>query len=125
MVAFKLIVLFVNDLAKSKRFYQQLLHTDPRDLSPTFAWFPLESGAQLELWQRDHVEPSSSAPAGAVELVIPMTDAESLQQLFQEWEAQDVSFAQRPTTMVFGPTFVAVDPDGHRLRVVVEPKRPL
>ena len=32
------------------------------------------------------------------------------------WSAQGAPIAQSPTRMDFGYTFVALDPDGHRLR---------
>jgi hypothetical protein len=42
-----------------------------------------------------------------------------LQQLFADWQLRGVSIAQPPTEMDFGLTFVALDPDQHRLRVFV------
>ncbi|MEB4632395.1 VOC family protein [Burkholderia contaminans] len=38
-------------------------------------------------------------------------------RLHEAWKALGVPFEQEPMTAVFGLTFVALDPDGHRLRV--------
>lgn len=43
-------------------------------------------------------------------------DAE-VDRLYEAWKALDVRIEQAPMTAVFGRTFVALDPDGHRLRV--------
>jgi predicted enzyme related to lactoylglutathione lyase len=34
-----------------------------------------------------------------------------------DWAARGLAIAQPPTELDFGRTFVALDPDGHRLRV--------
>jgi predicted enzyme related to lactoylglutathione lyase len=36
---------------------------------------------------------------------------------FAEWRGRGVEIAQTPTQLDFGYTFVALDPDGQRLRV--------
>lgn len=38
-------------------------------------------------------------------------------RLYEAWKALGVPFEQEPMTAVFGLTFVALDPDSHRLRV--------
>jgi catechol 2,3-dioxygenase-like lactoylglutathione lyase family enzyme len=119
MVAFEYILLFVRDVAASTRFYTKLLDCQPVALSPTFVRFPLASGAQLELWQSDSVDPPSDVTGGGMELGVAVADADAVDQLFDDWEGKGVTFAQRPTTMGFGRTFVALDPDGHRIRVAV------
>ncbi|MEZ9056358.1 glyoxalase, partial [Vibrio sp. 10N.247.311.26] len=37
--------------------------------------------------------------------------------LFEKWKEQGVNFAQESEESVYGINFVALDPDGHRLRV--------
>lgn len=37
--------------------------------------------------------------------------------LHAEWTPQELTIAQAPVALDFGYTFVALDPDGHRLRV--------
>jgi catechol 2,3-dioxygenase-like lactoylglutathione lyase family enzyme len=119
MIAFEYILLFVRDITVSTQFYKRLLECDPLALSPTFVRFPLSPGAQLELWQSDKVDPPSDITGGGMELGIAVADADAVARVFDDWEGKGVTFAQRLTTMGFGRTFVALDPDGHRLRVAV------
>ncbi|WP_409333769.1 VOC family protein [Burkholderia sp. Bp8963] len=47
-----------------------------------------------------------------------MVDSNAMvDRLYAAWTALDVRIEQAPITAVFGRTFVALDPDGHRLRV--------
>jgi len=41
----------------------------------------------------------------------------AVEQHYRDWKARGLPIAQELTTMDFGPTFVVLDPDGHRLRV--------
>jgi hypothetical protein len=50
-------------------------------------------------------------------MVLP--DEDSLKRLYDQWKGRGVEFPQSPVKAVFGLTFVARDPDGHRLRAVV------
>ena len=38
-------------------------------------------------------------------------------ELYREWVGRGLRIAQAPVTLDFGYTFVALDPDQHRLRV--------
>ena len=40
-----------------------------------------------------------------------------------DWAKRGLEIIQRPTEMEFGLTFVALDPDGHRLRVYALPQQ--
>ena len=43
---------------------------------------------------------------------------EEVKRLYAEWKGRGLVFALEPTTLPFGFTFVALDPDGHRIRVI-------
>lgn len=45
-------------------------------------------------------------------------NALSYDELFAQWQAKEIEILSPPTTLPFGYTFVAIDPDGHRLRVI-------
>jgi catechol 2,3-dioxygenase-like lactoylglutathione lyase family enzyme len=111
------ILLYVDSPARSARFYGELLGKPPVETSPTFAMFALESGIMLGLWSRHTVEPAAAAPAGACEIAFTVADKEAVGRLYAEWGARELRIAQAPTDLDFGHTFVALDPDGHRLRV--------
>jgi len=111
------ILLYVDSPPASARFYQDLLGKPPVESSPTFAMFALESGIMLGLWSRHTVEPAAAAPPGGSEIAFAVADREAVARLYAEWGALNLRIAQAPTDLDFGHTFVALDPDGHRLRV--------
>jgi catechol 2,3-dioxygenase-like lactoylglutathione lyase family enzyme len=118
MPNFNVVVLYVKDINVSKAFYTGLLGRSPKELSPTFMSYQLASGLVLELWQLDKVHPAASLTGGGSELCIVLPDHDAVNRLYDEWKGRGVEFAQSPAKAVFGLTFVAKDPDGHRLRAV-------
>ena len=110
------IILYVDDPAASAVFYAGLLGTSPLESSPTFAMFALASGIMLGLWSKHTVEPVATAPGGS-ELAFSVADNHVVHALHAEWLQRGLVIIQAPTAMDFGYTFVATDPDGHRLRV--------
>jgi predicted DNA-binding transcriptional regulator YafY len=62
------------------------------------------------------VGPGEPIAAGEVELS-PIRQA--IRSEHADWSRRGLKIAQPPTDMDFGRTFVALDPDGHRLRVFV------
>ena len=111
------VILYVKDPSASAAFYADLLNREPAEASPTFAMFALSSGVMLGLWLRDNVAPVAVAPAGGAELAITVPDADAVRATHADWNRRKLPIAQAPTAMDFGFTFVALDPDGHRLRV--------
>ena len=111
------IILYVDSPPASVTFYADLLGKPPVESSPTFAMFALDSGIMLGLWSRHTVEPAATAPAGSAELAFTVADDAAVQARFADWKSRDLRIAQAPTDLDFGHTFVALDPDGHRLRV--------
>ena len=109
-----LVILYVDSPAASAAFYADLLGQAPAEQSPTFAMFPLSSGIGLGLWSRHTVEPAAAAAGGSAEIAFMAADVDAVHA---EWSAKGVPVAQPPTDLDFGRTFVALDPDGHRLRV--------
>lgn len=111
------VLLYIAKMAASEAFYAELLGKKPVESSPTFSMFVLDNGVKLGLWRRDTVEPQSRVTGGGAELAIQVADAEAVRGTYEDWRRRDLPIAQTPTTMDFGYTFVALDPDGHRLRV--------
>jgi catechol 2,3-dioxygenase-like lactoylglutathione lyase family enzyme len=109
-----LVILSVADPVASARFYQDVLGTPPAEESATFAMFALPSGTGLGLWARSTIAPAVGAAPGASELCFIEPDVDAVHA---SWAARGIPIAQEPTDMDFGRTFVALDPDGHRLRV--------
>ena len=110
------VLLYVADPAASAAFYETLLGRPPVESSPTFVMFALASGVMLGLWVSREVAPSATAPGGS-ELAFTVKDAAAVRAVHAEWTGRGLRVVQAPTQLDFGHTFVAVDPDGHRLRV--------
>ena len=112
-------LLYVEDAIVSARFYADLLEIEPIDALPTLAVFALRSGSMLGLWAKSGVLPAVTANSGSSELAIALKSESEFEHTYQAWQNRGVDIAQLPTMMDFGLTFVALDPDGHRLRVFV------
>lgn len=90
-------ILYVANPAHSTLFYRELFGRPPVEESPTFAMFVFESGARLALWS--------------------LPDDAAVDRQSAEWQARGLTLIQAPTRMEFGYTCMALDPDGHRLRL--------
>lgn len=111
------VLFYVEKPQASAAFYSALLQREPVENSPTFALFVLDSGLKLGLWSRYTVEPAAAGRGGASELAFAVADVDVVNQRHREWSLRGLPILQAPTDMEFGRTFVALDPDGHRLRV--------
>jgi catechol 2,3-dioxygenase-like lactoylglutathione lyase family enzyme len=121
MVDFSFVLLYVDNPPTSARFYADLIGLPILEQSPTFAMLPLRDGVMLGLWSRDTVEPKAASKAGAGEVAFTVADATVVNATHADWLKRGLTIAQAPTQMDFGHTFVALDPDGHRLRVFARP----
>lgn len=117
MSAPNFILLYVEEPGASAAFYSRLLGQPPVEASPTFAMFALPSGVMLGLWARHTVQPTPAPGAGGGELAIAVESDAAVHQHHVRWREWGLPILQAPTSMDFGFTFTAADPDGHRLRV--------
>ncbi|WP_163998978.1 VOC family protein [Pyxidicoccus caerfyrddinensis] len=111
------VLLYVDSPPASAAFYAGLLGRPAVESSPTFAMFALSSGVMLGLWSKHTVEPAAKATGGGAELAFAVADANAVRAMHADWSGRGLPIAQAPTDLDFGHTFVALDPDGHRLRV--------
>ena len=117
MPDFNFVLLYVDNPAASAAFYADLLGRPPVESSPTFAMFAMASGVMLGLWSRYAVEPAAAAAGGGGEIAFTVENVDAVHSLHADWSRRGLAIAQAPADMDFGRTFVALDPDGHRLRV--------
>lgn len=117
MPDFNFLLLHVQDHSASAALYHELLGIPIVDQKPDIAILPLREGVMLGLWSRETVEPESSGQTGASEIAFAVADAAMVETMHADWQRRGLTIAQAPTLMSFGTTFVALDPDGHRLRV--------
>lgn len=113
------VLLYVSDQAASARFWSMVLGAQPLSEQTGFSLFSLGNDWLLGLWQRDGVEVGVGAAPGGNELGFAVASAEAVDAAYADWKAKDITLLSQPTDMDFGRTFVAADPDGHRLRVYV------
>lgn len=111
------IVLYVDDLERTSQFYQDLLGIKAEEASPTFHSFTLSNGMSLALKAKHSVVPPTEVKSGNGELAFTLDSNQKVDELFSAWQAQEITIIFPPTQVPFGYTFVAIDPDGHRLRV--------
>jgi catechol 2,3-dioxygenase-like lactoylglutathione lyase family enzyme len=110
------VLLYVASPKISEAFYADLLGRPAAESSPTFAMFAMSSGVMLGLWGRDGVAPAANAPGGG-EIAFAVETYAAVDARCEDWRRRGLEIIQSPTDMDFGRTFVALDPDGHRLRV--------
>lgn len=111
------ILLYVENPMSSARFYAEVLGHEPVEASPGFVLFVSASGAKLGLWARTDVQPQASGTIGGSEIAFTVPDAAAVRAAHEDFRTRGWPIAQPPTEMDFGTTFVALDPDGHRLRL--------
>lgn len=116
MTVLNYILLSVANPARSQEFYSKLLNTQPVESSPSFVLYVLPNGIKLGLWIASGIEPKP-LPAGGVEITFSETSDDAVRTTFTDWSDKGANILQPLTQMDFGFTFVASDPDGHRLRV--------
>lgn len=107
------VLLFVEAPLISAEFYSKILGLKPIEQYPTFALFALKNNVQLGLWAYKTAQPKITTPPGASEIAF---SADNIDRLYEHLLKLGVPMIQTPTDMDFGRTFVAVDPDGHRIR---------
>jgi predicted enzyme related to lactoylglutathione lyase len=117
MPDFNFLLLHVADHAASAALYAELLGVPIVEQKPDIAILPLRDGVMLGLWSRETVEPESTGQSGASEIAFAVADEAAVQATHSVWKRLGLTVIQAPTRMSFGITFVALDPDGHRLRV--------
>ena len=112
-----MLLLYVADVASSATFYANLLGHAPIEQSVNFAMLPLAQGVMLGLWARQDVQPAATL-SGGNELIFAADSRAEVDTLHESWRGKGLPIVQAPTTMDFGYTFVALDLDGQRLRVM-------
>ncbi len=111
------ILLYVDEPETSAAFYARLLDRQPLDSSPNFVMFELAPGLRLGLWARRDVKPEPHGAADTGELAMAVGTTEEVEARCADQRRKGATILQEPETMDFGRTFLAADPDGHRLRV--------
>ena len=109
------IIVYVQDVAKSKAFYTDVLGmtVDETQSSPTFVTLCPANGARIGLQDKSTSRlPPKDEPAGSVELSFAVDDVDAT---WQQWKEKGVEIVTEPMDLPFGRYFMAKDPEGHYL----------
>ena len=111
------IIVYVNDLEKSKAFYADALGmTYVGAVSSTeFATMrPSGGGAMvgLQLKASSKLPPGRETQPGSVELSFEVADVDAT---YQQWKEKGVEMISEPLDLPFGRYFIAQDNEGHYL----------
>ncbi|MBJ7536099.1 VOC family protein [Marinomonas transparens] len=111
-------IFYVDDVQVSVDFYRPLFERDPVDQQGSFALFVSESGNKFGLWAWQDVFPKANKVAHAsMEVAFEVSNLITLQIHYRKWSELGVEMIQGMSVTDFGTSFMALDPDGHRLRV--------
>jgi predicted enzyme related to lactoylglutathione lyase len=112
------IILYIANPAISAAFYSKLLKREAGIATlPTFAGLLLIDGAKLGLWAVGAVKPAAEVIDGGTEVMFKVNDAQEALTMRADCVDRGVPIVLAPTEMNFGLTFVALDPDGHRVHI--------
>lgn len=114
-----LFILYVASPHLSSDFYQNLFEKEPDVKLSTWASFSFDNGLNLGLWSTKAHDFVSGGEGNRTELSVMVKNIQTLDALYQRWIRNGVQIEQEPKQAVFGKTFVALDPDGHRIRVCI------
>ncbi|MFC7405639.1 VOC family protein [Georgenia alba] len=117
MTASVVTIVYVNDAPAAARFYGDLLDMSPSFETPGYIAFDLGPGADLALWAGQFENLSSEVPRTSEVCLAIDGGPDQLDEIFEEWNAKGVTILHGPSEAGFGRTFLAVDPDGNRIRV--------
>ncbi|MBW5407113.1 VOC family protein [Morganella morganii] len=111
------IILYVRDTEKSTCFYTKLLNAEPDEQYSEFSVFALSDNMILGLQAKSGIDPAPQPCIGGVEICMSDVSNREVDDIYRRWCEPGVKIIMKPVILDFGYTFVATDPDGHRLRV--------
>jgi len=117
-----LLLFYVENPLASASFYQRILKQKPVALFPTYVAFSFENGFTFSLWSTQAQNFISGGTGHRSELAFMVQDEQAVRRLRSQWGELGVKIEQDLHEAVFGLTFVALDPDGHRIRVCIPDK---
>jgi predicted enzyme related to lactoylglutathione lyase len=112
-----LVLLYVEDPQRSSAFYEKLFGVPPTATFPTYVAFAFETGLAVGLWSTQAKNFVSTGPGHRSEIAFMVADDQRVRDVHERWARSGVAIEQPLHGAVFGLTFVAIDPDGHRIRV--------
>lgn len=119
MLTPNLLLFYVENPQQSAFFYEKIFKLKPIASYPTYVAFTFENGLTFSLWSKRAENFTTAGIGHRCELSFMAKDEQSVRDLRQQWGVLGVTIEQELHEAVFGLTFVALDPDGHRIRVCI------
>ena len=117
-----LVLFYVKSPLESSLFYEKIFSLKPVAAFPTYVAFTFANGFTFSLWSTEAKNFISSGTGHRSELAFMVSDDDEVRSLRDTWGRLGATIEQDLHQAVFGLTFVALDPDGHRIRVCVPDK---
>lgn len=117
-----LMLFYVKNPLESAMFYERIFSQKPKASFPTYVAFAFENGFTFSLWSMQAKNFVSGGAGHHSELAFMVNDEQTVRELRKQWGEFGVIIEQDLHEAVFGLTFVALDPDGHRIRVCMPDK---
>lgn len=122
MLTPNLLLFYVQNPIESTVFYEKIFKIKPVASFPTYVAFSFANGFTFSLWSTQAKNFVSGGEGHRSELAFMVSSEEQVNALRNEWKELGVQIEQDLHEAVFGLTFVAFDPDGHRIRVCIPDK---
>lgn len=117
-----LLLFYVKNPIESAVFYEKIFSIKPAVSFPTYVAFSFENGFTFSLWSTQATNFISGGEGHRCELSFMVEDEQRVRKLYAEWRDLGITIEQDLHEAVFGWTFVALDLDGHRIRVCMPDK---
>ena len=117
-----LLLFYVKNPLESALFYEKIFSVKPIASFPTYVAFSFKNGFTFSLWSTEATNFVSGGAGHRSELSFMVETEKKVRELYDEWQKIGVTIEQDLHEAVFGLTFVALDPDGHRIRVCMPDK---
>ena len=114
-----LLIFYVEDPLVSAAFYEKIFRIKPEASYPTYVAFSFEKRFTFSLWSKHAKNFVSGGEGHRSELSFMVENEEEVRKLRKIWGQLNVEIEQELHVAVFGLTFVALDPDNHRIRVCI------
>lgn len=113
-----LIIFYVKDPVESSAFYEKIFDLKPSFVYPTYVSFSFNHW-HFALWSTTAKDFVSEGSGQRCELAFMVPNEEEVHRLRKVWGDMGVRIEQDLFRAAFGLTFVALDPEGHRIRVCI------
>jgi catechol 2,3-dioxygenase-like lactoylglutathione lyase family enzyme len=122
MLTPNLLLFYVQNPMESAIFYEKIFKIKPVASFQTYVAFSFANGFTFSLWSTHAMNFVSGGQGHRSELAFMVPNEDQVCTLRNAWREFGVQIEQDLHEAVFELTFVALDPDGHRIRVCMPDK---